>query len=216
MKTGTTTSVGLPAPSQEREVWVGLLNRLPVGLIGIGESGQAVFCTRLAERILYASDGFWLEQGKVKLGSPRAQRELDGVLVAALELPPAAIPVWQEIMVPRMSVPLPLRLSVLAPAHDWPISLSSPMQALLTLCDPCFVPEVPATDLARTFDLTPKEAELACALAQGVSLADFAHGEGISVHTARSHFRRIKRKMGARDKADVVRAVVYGTLLTSL
>ncbi|MEQ8268881.1 MAG: alpha/beta hydrolase fold domain-containing protein [Parvibaculum sp.] len=58
--------------------------------------------------------------------------------------------------------------------------------------------------LVAWYGLSPREAELAAAFAEGSSLAAFAREQGLSMATVRSHFSHIKSKLGAADQAAVV------------
>lgn len=63
-------------------------------------------------------------------------------------------------------------------------------------------PDLPL--LAGLFDLTPKEAQLASALASGKSLQDAALQCGIQYSTARTHLEHIFRKTGVRQQTQLV------------
>ncbi len=58
------------------------------------------------------------------------------------------------------------------------------------------------------YGLSPREAELAAAFAEGLSLSAFAREQGLSMATVRSHFSHIKSKLGAADQAAVVGKVI--------
>ncbi|MBX3489140.1 alpha/beta hydrolase fold domain-containing protein [Parvibaculum sp.] len=62
--------------------------------------------------------------------------------------------------------------------------------------------------LRAWYGLSPREAELAASFAEGSSLAAFARSEGLSMATVRTHFSRIKSKLGAADQAAVVGKVI--------
>lgn len=57
--------------------------------------------------------------------------------------------------------------------------------------------------LEAIFGLTPAEAHLAAQLCAGVALQDYADRRRVSIHTVRTHFARLKRKLGARTPAEV-------------
>jgi DNA-binding CsgD family transcriptional regulator len=59
-----------------------------------------------------------------------------------------------------------------------------------------------------TYGCTPREAALAHTLAQGRTLAEAAGALGISVHTARTHLKRVFRKTGTRRQAELLRLVL--------
>ncbi len=55
------------------------------------------------------------------------------------------------------------------------------------------------------FGLTPAQASLARALAEGTTLSDFAASAGKSVHTARVQLRQVFLKTGCSSQADLIR-----------
>ena len=55
---------------------------------------------------------------------------------------------------------------------------------------------------------TTRESALAMALAQGSTLAEAAAALGISIHTARTHLKRVFRKTGTNRQAELVRLML--------
>ena len=66
--------------------------------------------------------------------------------------------------------------------------------------------------LVDLFGLTPAEAHLAWALAQGLSIAEAADAHGLTTETARYYSKRIYAKTGARGQVDLVRNILTGVL----
>lgn len=66
--------------------------------------------------------------------------------------------------------------------------------------------------LVDLFGLTPAEARLAWALAQGLSIAEAADAHGLTTETARYYSKRIYAKTGARGQVDLVRNILTGVL----
>lgn len=58
--------------------------------------------------------------------------------------------------------------------------------------------------LTGLFDLTPAEARLAAAMAEGKALAEAARGAGVTVKTARTYLERIFAKTGTHRQADLL------------
>ena len=67
----------------------------------------------------------------------------------------------------------------------------------------------PPTDLRLLFDLTAREAELACRLAHAERLTEAAAQLGVSVKTARHYLEAIFRKTGVRRQAELI-ALIHG------
>jgi DNA-binding CsgD family transcriptional regulator len=65
--------------------------------------------------------------------------------------------------------------------------------------------------LARLYALTPAEARLAGELLEGRSLEDAADQLGITIHTARTHLRRIFGKTDTRRQSELVLLLLRGT-----
>jgi len=80
--------------------------------------------------------------------------------------------------------------------------------AMLALCR---LPRETSPDrpecLARLFDLPRREAELAIALADGLSIAEAAEAMGLTLETARNYSKRLYAKLGVRGQAELVRLV---------
>ncbi|MFY9291245.1 MAG: helix-turn-helix transcriptional regulator [Methylorubrum rhodinum] len=75
---------------------------------------------------------------------------------------------------------------------------------------------VPDLALLRgLFDLTPKEARLAAALAGGRSLKEAAAGESLRLNTARSYLERILHKTGTHQQSQLV-ALIKGSRIADM
>lgn len=66
--------------------------------------------------------------------------------------------------------------------------------------------------LVDMFQLTPSEARMAWTMAHGLSIAEAAAENGLTVETARNYSKKIYAKVGARGQADLVRHVLTGVL----
>lgn len=66
--------------------------------------------------------------------------------------------------------------------------------------------------LVELFGLTPSEARLAWSIAQGLSIAEAAEQNGLTIETARNYSKKIYAKTGARGQVDLVRNILTGVL----
>jgi DNA-binding CsgD family transcriptional regulator len=76
--------------------------------------------------------------------------------------------------------------------------------ALLIFSDPEHLDEGIAERLQQAYDLTPTEAEVAQWLMAGTSTNDIADIFGNSIHTIRTHVKRVMRKCGASSQVELV------------
>lgn len=78
---------------------------------------------------------------------------------------------------------------------------------MLLIRDPAHRLQRDGRALATTFNLTPRESELACHLAAGVPLADFARQRHVSINTVKSHLKQIFRKLDVHNQVELVACV---------
>ena len=83
-----------------------------------------------------------------------------------------------------------------------------PRPSMLVLCRlPNARTSASVDRLAALFDLPPREAELAIALNEGLSIAEAAERMGLTLETARNYSKRLYAKLGVRGQAELVRLV---------
>ncbi|MGE0800243.1 MAG: helix-turn-helix transcriptional regulator [Lautropia sp.] len=70
-----------------------------------------------------------------------------------------------------------------------------------------------AASLRQRLRLTPAEARLACALALGQSLSEYAEAQRLSINTVRTQLRSATLRVGVRRQAELVRTVLTEVLL---
>jgi len=100
-------------------------------------------------------------------------------------------------------------LQIMAAPGSFPAPLGGqdmpgPALALL-MSEPAQAPDFAAEDIAALFDLSPAEARLAAAIAQGLSLSDYSRQRGVSIGTARIQMKQVLAKMQADRQANMVR-----------
>jgi len=97
--------------------------------------------------------------------------------------------------------------ALLVPASGVELTTLKP-PAMLALCR---LPREASPDrpdrLARLFDLPRREAELAIALADGLSIVEAAEAMGLTVETARNYSKRLYAKLDVRGQAELVRLI---------
>ena len=82
-----------------------------------------------------------------------------------------------------------------------------PVVLLRIIADPDKMP-IDIEALQAWYDLSPREAAVAAAFAEGLSLSDYAAATDVAITTVRTHFANVKTKLGASDQAAVVRKVL--------
>ena len=108
--------------------------------------------------------------------------------------------------------PIWLHLSVLDPASAMG-AFGMQRQVLATLFDPATVRPLDPFALSNMFQLTPAEARVAAALADGLTAGEVGALLGTTENTIRSQIRQVLIKLGARRVTDVVRLLRQGEAL---
>lgn len=102
-----------------------------------------------------------------------------------------------------------------APRNGSPDDGNDPA-AIILLSDPERQGQLPKEIVARLFDLTPTEAHIALALAEGWRTADIAHHLGVSITTVNFHLRNLFQKTDTHRQAELVALVLAGSMTLTL
>jgi DNA-binding CsgD family transcriptional regulator len=82
--------------------------------------------------------------------------------------------------------------------------------AVVFVTDPERQTETPPELLKRLYGLTPREADLAALLLQGIDLKEAARQLGTSMNTARTHLRLIFEKTDTHRQSELIHLLLRG------
>lgn len=178
------------------------LDQFQVAVVLVDRSLRVQLANACATRWLTSSNGLGIVSQRLSCREPSVHERLCRLAAAACTTPArgGALRVNRSGRSPviLMIVPIPAR-------HELAASMQEPV-ALVVACDPDT--EVVPLDVYRSlFSLTPTEAALLSALAQGVSLGDWAKCRGVSVGTVRSQLHALFEKTGTGSQARLVSLV---------
>jgi DNA-binding CsgD family transcriptional regulator len=188
------------------EVGEAALDALNIGVMLLTAERRIVFCNSAAERVVaQAGDGLSLRNGQLTAFDSRADlalRRLVDYVVAPdtfLEPPP-------DVLVPRISLRAPYHVTASPVRRTLRpfIGMTAPVGALI-VTDPEHSRPISREALRQAYGLTPKEAALATALADGHTLEQAAARLEMRYETARTHLRRIMSKTQTSRQAELVR-----------
>jgi DNA-binding CsgD family transcriptional regulator len=192
----------LSALSQAHAAALQALDRVDTGVIVVDERCRVMLSSAMADTLLRGNSELAVHGGCLVLQQPALRDALSAQVRAAVNVaqgePRDAA---AALCVPRPGrLPLVLEIAPLRPTTS--VFGDQGPAALVFIRDP----EAPADldKLRGLFDLTPTEAAVAAALAQGRSLEGIASGLGIGLATVRSHLKRILAKTGTHRQAEVV------------
>jgi DNA-binding CsgD family transcriptional regulator len=180
------------------------INLLQIGTLLLGTDGTVVFQNHAAERaVVHARDGLVLRNGRIGAVDRDADAALRRLITCALAVD-RSLGVAPDVLVPRPSQRRPylVTASPLRQSLGPFIGMMRPV-ALVLVTDPELRSPVAAETLRQGYKLTPKEATLALALADGHTLERAAERLGIRYETARTHLRRILSKTQTSRQAEL-------------
>jgi len=99
---------------------------------------------------------------------------------------------------------------MVAPLPRWSSPFGEQAAGAVFISDPTAAAHAPVDALRAFYHLSAAEARLAQALANGLSLKEYADQRGISIHTVRSQFKTAGAKVGTGRQADFVRTILTG------
>ena len=137
--------------------------------------------------------------------SPAIDRELTALVktfAADREARPRAINLSRD----------PLMDMLVRPIQDRSLSVPSAPVAIAYISGDRWSQADRCDQLVDLFGLSPSEARLAWAIAQGMSISEAAADLGLTVETARNYSKKIYAKTGARGQAELVRNILTGVL----
>jgi DNA-binding CsgD family transcriptional regulator len=192
---------------QERDE---VLDRLPMGVIVLDESGRVQFLNRAAETVLEKRDGLWWGVGGISAISPGQTSRLRSMISdATLTASKKSVGGGGSLSISRSSLNRPLSVLVapLMPSSLSPFSQARPC-VVIFITDPDAVHPPNQKHLAELFGLTPAESRVADQLVQGKSLGGAADELGITSQTARTHLKRIFGKTDTNRQSELMRLLI--------
>lgn len=186
-----------------------ILNRLPMGIIVLNESGKAEFLNRAAEAIVGKKDGLCCDANGVYAVNPTESAHLRALISSAKltaggkgGLGGGSMSVTQTIS----RRPLSVLIAPMMPSAASPLSHSPRVAIFIT--DPEASQPTNIERLAVMFDLTPAESRMAGQLLQGSSVIEAADALGITRQTARVHLKRIFGKTYTNRQSELMRLLL--------
>jgi DNA-binding CsgD family transcriptional regulator len=188
-----------------------VLDRLDDGVILADETGRPKFLNARAVRIVAEADGLDIGTSLLAAAAPVATARLRGAIAAAAADGAIAT---QQIRLIRPSQRTPLLLTILP---VWRLGALVPGAGTPRVA--IFIREmdapiaIDAAALRDTFNLTPRECDVAIRLVTSLDLDRTAAELGIGRGTVRSHLMQIYEKTGARSQAALVALLVRFRIL---
>lgn len=185
------------------------MSRMNFGWISLDQSCRIVDCDPHAERLL-AQSGY-LTRGPYDRLTP-ASSIADRQLLSCVrkcsidsQSPPRAISISHDPWIDML----------IAPVHSDSMIASTNAVAVAYVRGDQTSRSGRHDQLRQLFGLTQSEARLAWSVAQGLSIAEAAQANGLTIETARNYSKKIYAKTGTRGQVDLVRHILTSVLILS-
>ena len=179
------------------------LDRLQCGVIVTPCSLQPTFVNRYAREVLERREALALSNGSLRTHAADDQRVLiDLVTQAATCRLDRVMTIWVRSSDSARRVAL----------HVVGVQeISAQSQALLFICDPAYTVVVDQESLRALYGVTRSEAVFAKLLVGGKSVEEAADALCVSIHTARTHLKRILMKTDAGRQSELLRVLLMSS-----
>jgi DNA-binding CsgD family transcriptional regulator/PAS domain-containing protein len=193
----------LTESERQRESLEHLIDRTNRGIAFITAAGKPVYVNPALQRILDSRDGLLVSRTGITAADARAAKALRDAVAAAsrhgdggtVDVPrPSGIEAYSVVVSPVLR-----RLGVIGSANA---------AALMVVTDPQQFGTPAADTLRKRYGLTRTEAQVATLFATGLDVDEIAAQFEISVHTARTHLKRILSKTNTPRQAALMRLLL--------
>ncbi|PLW69579.1 helix-turn-helix transcriptional regulator [Pseudohalioglobus lutimaris] len=190
--------------ARKHDLYEQAFSSLALGTVILDTNLSIVYLNSIADQLLTSNSGIASVGGKLRLMRRQEHQHLQQVLADLLCDSVQKLP--QVISIKREEGRSPLFLTMRRlPLQD---RLDDTHHIALYLSDP-ELRQIDQTQLViEAFGLTPQEARLVIALANGGTLENFANDLGVSKNTARTHLYASFRKVGVTQQSSLVSHVI--------
>jgi len=197
----------------ERRLYAGTVDRMLVGTVTLDETGAVLNTNPVADEVLREGDGLRLANGALRADLPAENRELQRLVKQALSGESGGRPaVVDAISITRKASRGKLGVLVRSLPNTGSSKAKRRPSVALFIRDAERKSEASREMVRRLFDLTPAEASLALALANGLTLDEAADALDIRKNTARAHLRAIFSKIGVTRQTTLVRVLLSSVI----
>ncbi len=187
------------------------LDLVAPGMVLLGRDGQILFANRAAHRLSRGTDQLAFDLGLSMTGS---NKDLRKTLRTALEHSREGVEKVTCLRLDRQGERRDLLVLACSLGHT-DGSLHEPAVVVL-LSDPEQRAQVPRQILASLFGLTPSEARIALALAEGLRSEEIAERMSISTTTVAFHLRNLFQKTDTHRQAELITLILAGSMTVAL
>jgi DNA-binding CsgD family transcriptional regulator len=177
---------------------------IPWGILIVDQQRRIIFANSRAQSFLEAKSGLEQRSGQLHVERANIDRTLRELVQRAATAPSSAIVAEETVGVPDRQGQMRYVVKVIRCRTD-----QGEGAALLIVTDLLSSVHVSRSAVAKVFQLSEREAELAELFASGLRIDSIAPRMGISVNTARVHLRSVFAKTGCASQVELARTFAH-------
>ncbi len=185
----------------------GLLEVLPMAAALLDEGGHVLLANREAARVIATANGVYAGAGGLRLRQAGRTVIVSEVLRRLSALDHLDASEGEIVVVQRSADDKPVHAAILPWGDQHPVTPYRPV-ALMLFHDPDRPVQLEAVALRKMFGFTEAEIRVATMLVNGRGADQLALELGISLHTARTHLKRMLAKVGAVRQTELIRVLL--------
>ena len=190
------------------------LDRMVIGIILIDRIFDCIYCNPVAKDIIESCNVLAIRNNQLFATKHKDNSKLQKALQKALQASSR-----DDVQTHSTSMGLwrsdrPTQLpALITPARDGLHDLNlhgTPAQAVVLINDPDRNQPIVPEALIDTYELTPTEAKIAIAIANGYSLDEIAKSHKTTLNTTRTHLKAVFKKTRVTRQSELVKALLTG------
>ena len=191
------------------------LNRLAVGALVVDSDSRILLANQAAGQILSSADGLMIAQDNIcRAGIPTETQRLHALVRAAAVKTGASVEDAGGMAISRTAMKRPLGVLVLPLAEVSSVTENEDeCFAVIFVTDPERQPLPSSETIGKMFGLSPAEARLAHALAEGLRVEEAAERCGVTVSTARTYLKQAFAKTETNRQSELVKLILTSPAL---
>ena len=190
------------------------LDRLVIGLILYDAKSRPVYINPTAMAVIESHPALRLENGDLKIANAKENANLRETIEATINIDPDDS--WKQsvaIGVTHKDATAPLPILV-TPMHAHLVTADLDYEGArvaVFLSDPDLKQPISVESLISVYGMTPAEAQVSIALANGHSIDEIASRSHHSTHTIRSQLKSVFKKTGVSRQSELIKLLLTGS-----
>ena len=190
------------------------LNELLMGLILFDKELQVIYVNPVAKSILDKHPAIKMKNNKIYAYNQEQTAKIHSALITAIASKPepsAEIAgTSMGLKHPDCATTLPLNISPVQGVLQGFETEHNHAHAVICFSDPGMTHPIKADKLSDIYELTPAEAQVAIAIANGINTEKIASMNDVAISTIRSQLKAIYLKLGINSQAELVKILLTG------